>query len=175
MNENKRGKQTVQFNTVLKQFSKMGEKTGWTYFEVPAKLADKLSPGNKKAIRVKGKLDNFSIKGVSLLPMGQGNFIMPFNASMRKGTGKIVGGRISVSLEIDPQEYILNKEMMQCIRDEPEAFEYFKSLTRSHQNYFSKWVDSAKSNDTKAIRIARILNALVRKMNYAEMLRAQYK
>ena len=81
----------VQFTTTIHRFEKQGEKTGWTYVEIPADLAGQLVPGNKKAFRVKGKLDNFSIKGVSLLPMGGGSFIMPLNAAMRKGIGKKAG------------------------------------------------------------------------------------
>ncbi len=150
----------------------MGEKTGWSYIEVSSKLATALSPGNKKSFRVKGFLDKYPIKGAALLPMGEGNFILPINASMRKGTKKVAGASLLVKLEIDRKEIELNKEMMECIKDEPLAYEYFMQLSKSHQNYFSKWVDSAKTVDTKAKRIARVLNALVLKMNYAEMLRA---
>jgi hypothetical protein len=38
----------VQFTTTIKQFGKQGEKTGWTYIEIPADIAEKLIPGNKK-------------------------------------------------------------------------------------------------------------------------------
>lgn len=44
---------TVQFTTTIHKFDKQGEKTGWTYFEIPADLAQKLKPGNKKSFRVK--------------------------------------------------------------------------------------------------------------------------
>jgi hypothetical protein len=164
-------KKLVKFNAELKRFSKNGEKTGWTYIDIPAKTAEMLQPGNRKGFRVKGKLDDHIIKGVSLLPMGNGNFIMPVNATMRKGIKKVAGGKVSVTLEIDSKEYTLNKELMICMKDDPVALEYFQSLTRSHQNYFSKWVDSAKTNETKAKRIARILNAMARKMDYGQMLR----
>jgi hypothetical protein len=172
MSKVKGAAKAVRFTTTLLRFSSMGEKTGWTYFEIPSKYASELASGMKKSFRVKGKLDNYSIKGVSLLPMGEGNFIMAFNASMRKGTGKSAGAKISVILEQDTEEYKINKVLMQCINDDPAAFEYFQSLPRSHQNYFSKWVDNAKGIDTKTKRIARVLNALVRKMKYNEMLRS---
>src|SRR5947208_3349524 len=76
----------VEYTMVILKFDEQGEKTGWTYIEVPADIAQQLKPGNKKSFRVKGKLDNYAIKKVALLPMGEGNFIMPFNAGMRKGT-----------------------------------------------------------------------------------------
>ena len=60
---------------------------------------------------------------------------------------------------------------MQCLKDEPESFSFFKDLPKSQQNYFSKWIDSAKTDATKAKRIARTLNALSQKMHYSQMLR----
>ncbi|MEJ0102256.1 MAG: DUF1905 domain-containing protein [Bacteroidota bacterium] len=70
----------VQYTATILQFAEQGEKTGWTYIEIPADIAQKLKPGNKKSFRVKGKLDNHPIKKVALLPMGGGRFIMPLNA-----------------------------------------------------------------------------------------------
>ena len=73
----------VQFTATIHKFEKQGEKSGWTYIEIPADIAQQLKPGNKKSFRVKGKLDQFKIAGVSLLPMGGGSFIMAINATMR--------------------------------------------------------------------------------------------
>ena len=78
----------LKFTAPILKFDKQGEKTGWTYIEIFAEQAAKLKPDNKKSFRVKGKLDNFSIKGIALLPMGEGDFIMPLNAALRKGIGK---------------------------------------------------------------------------------------
>jgi hypothetical protein len=44
----------IKFTATLLKFDKQGEKTGWTYIEIPADLAQKLKPGNKKIFRVKG-------------------------------------------------------------------------------------------------------------------------
>lgn len=165
-------RKSVQFTASIERFNEKGEKTGWTYILIPPLIAETLFPGNRKSFRVKGKLDNHSIKCIAAIPIGKGSFILPFNAALRKATGKSKGDTLIAKLEVDTSEIILNKEMLECIKEEPLAYEYFCQLTRSHQNYFSKWVDSAKTFDTKANRIARVVNALVRKMNYAEMLRA---
>lgn len=162
----------VKFSAILKKFDKQGEKTGWTYFEVPAELAQKLKPGNKKEFKVKGKLDNYMIKRVSLLPMGGGPFIMAVNATMRKAIGKRHGALIKVQLEADESPFIFNADFMECLEYEPKAKEFFNSLTGSHQHYFSKWIDSAKTEPTKTKRIAMAVNALARKWGFPEMLRA---
>lgn len=162
----------IEFTATLKQFGEQGEKTGWTYFEVPVDLAEKLKPGNKKSFRVKGKLDNYKITGIALLPMGGGAFIMAVNATMRKGIGKKKGAMIKVKLEEDKKVFQFNKDFMECMADEPGAIEFFKTLPGSHQRYFSKWIDSAKTVETKAKRIAWAVTALSKKQGYGEMMRS---
>lgn len=163
----------VKFTATLKRFDKQGEKTGWTYFEVPADLAQKIMPGNKKEFKVKGKLDNYTINRVSLMPMGGGLFIMPVNAEMRKGLGKRHGAMIKVQLQADDSAFVFNADFLECLEFEPRAMEHFKTLTGSHQRYFSKWIDSAKTEPTKTKRIAMAVNALAKKWGYPEMLRAE--
>ena len=161
------------FTTTIHQFADAGEKTGWTYIEIPADIAQALFPGNKKAFRVKGKLDHFAVSSVAVMPMGNGSFIMAINAAMRKGIGKRRGAMLKVSLEKDdsPQEIV--PELLECLADDPEALAYFRSLAPSHQRYFSKWVDDAKTEPTKVKRLALCLSALSRHMGYSAMIREQ--
>lgn len=165
----------VLFTTTIHKFEKQGEKTGWTYIEIPADIAQQLVPGNKKSFRVKGKLDNHSIKGVALLPMGGGSFIMPLNSAMRKGIGKRQGTQLQIKLELDTKTYELNSEFMECLTDEPKALEFFNTFPRSVQNYYSKWIESAKTEQTRTKRIAQSITAMSRKMHYAEMIRSLKK
>jgi len=162
----------IQFTATIKKFDKQGEKTGWTYIEIPAVAAQKLNPENKKGFRVKGKLDDYSISMVALLPMGGGDFIMPLNAQMRKGIKKQKGTKLSVKLEVDTNELKPPSELIECLQDEPKALEYFNSLTKGHQNYFTNWINSAKTDPTKAKRIAATINALEKHWDFGQMLRA---
>ena len=104
--------------------------------------------------------------------MGNGFFIMPLNISLRKAINKKEGDRVHVQWQVDLKKPLNDKNLMQCLKEEPEAFSFFNELPKSHQNYFSKWIANAKTDATKAKRIARTLNALTQKMNYAQMLRA---
>ena len=165
----------IAFTATLKQFAEQGEKTGWTYIEVPIDIAEKLKPGNKKSFRVKGLIDNYKIGGIALLPMGGGSFIMAVNAGMRKGIGKKKGAMVRVKLEEDKREFQFNKDFMDCMADEPVALQFFKTLPGSHQKYFSRWIDSAKTVETKARRIAWAVTALANKQGYGEMLRSHKK
>jgi hypothetical protein len=163
----------VNYTTTILRFAKMGEKTGWTYIEVPADVAQELMPGQKTSFRVKGKLDDWKFDGLALLPMGKGDFIMPLNGKVRKGIGKRHGAMLKVELQVDHKKYELNKVLMECLDDEPSALEHFNSLAKSHQNYISKWIDSAKSEETIARRIANAIDTLNKKGGFPEMMRAQ--
>lgn len=165
----------VLFIATIHKFEKQGEKTGWTYIEIPADIAQQLVPGNKKSFRVKGKLDNHSIEGVALLPMGGGSFIMPLNSAMRKGIGKRLGAQLQIKLDVDSKSYELNREFMECLADEPKALGFFNTFPRSVQNYYSKWIESAKTEPTRTKRITLSIIALSRKMHYAEMIRSLKK
>jgi hypothetical protein len=162
----------VQFTAIIKKFDRQGEKTGWTYIEIPAVVAEKLNPNNKKGFRVKGRLDDYEFSMVALLPMGAGDFIMALNAAMRKALKKEKGAMLQVKMEVDTNDIKPPVELMECLQDEPDALEYFKSLTKGHQNYFTNWINSAKTDSTKAKRIAATLTALNRKWNFGQMMRA---
>ncbi len=165
----------ISYTTTIYKFGKKGEKTGWTYIDVPADVANKINKGERKSYRVKGKLDDYVIKNIALIPMGEGNFIIPLNAVIRKGIKKKEGAMLKVTLTEDKSEFKFNSDFMACLEDEPGALTFFKSLSGSHQRYFSKWIDSAKTDPTKEKRLALAVNALAHKQGYPEMLRAMKK
>lgn len=165
----------VKFKSAIRKFDKKGEKTGWTYIDIPADIAQQIFPGNKKSFRVKGKLDNYSIEKTALLPMGNGDFILPMNSKLRKGTGKKLGATLLIELELDKKPLTIDPDLIECLSDEPEAKDFFQSLPTSHKNYFSKWIESAKTDVTKAKRIAQTVNALYKKRGFAEMIRGLKK
>ena len=161
----------LTFTATIQKFSKQGEKTGWTYIVVPEKVSKKLNPGVKKSYRVKGKLDDLKIEKTALIPMGGGDFILPVNAAIRKGTGKRFGASIKVQIEVDSSPILPPDELIECLKDEPEAFKYYNSLPQGHRNYYTKWIQSAKTEPTKTKRIALVIKTMAQKMDFGSMLR----
>src|SRR5688572_13969435 len=157
----------ISFSTTLLKFDKKGEKTGWTFIEISASQAKKLKD-SKVSFRVKGTLDSHKISQVALVPMGEGAFILAVNGTMRKAIGKKVGDKVKVTLEADESKIILSHDMMACLKDEPAALEAFKKLPGSHQKYYSRWVESAKTAATKTKRIVMTVEALSKKMKFGE-------
>ncbi|MDB5152860.1 MAG: hypothetical protein JWR54_1611 [Mucilaginibacter sp.] len=166
----------IEFTTIILQFAEQGEKTGWTYIGIPADIAQQMKPGNKKSFRVKGMLDGFPVKGMALMPMGEGNFIMALKAEVRKGIRKRAGAMLQVRLEVDNDFKVeMPDDLQECFDFEPEAFGFFNSLAKSHREYFIKWIDSAKTSETRAKRIVNTVNAMLRKWSYSQMIRAMRK
>lgn len=166
----------IEFTTLILQFADQGEKTGWTYIEVPADIAQQLYPGNKKSFRVKGMLDGLAVAGMALMPMGEGNFIMALKAEVRKGIRKSAGAILQVKLEVDHDYKVeIPDELQECFDFEPDALEFFNSLPKSHREYFLKWINDAKTIETRNKRIVNTVNAMLRKWGYNVMMREMRK
>lgn len=161
----------IQFNAVIMQFAEKGEKTGWSYVTIPEDIAARLKPGCKKSFRVKGKLDAHPIAQQALIPMGKGEFILPLNAELRKSIHKNKGAILSLRLEEDKKPLEVFAELLECLADVPKAEKKFNSLPRSHQMYYSHWIESAKTIRTRAKRIGLTITAMEKNLTYAEMLR----
>src|SRR6201985_3674870 len=161
----------IEFTTIILQFNEQGEKTGWSYIEIPVDLARQLKPGNKKSFRVKGMLDSLPVSGMALMPMGEGNFIMALKAEVRKGIHKNAGAMLQVRLEEDTDFKIeMPDDLKECFDFEPDALDFFNGLPKSHREYFIKWISDAKTGETRAKRIVNTVNAMLRKWTYGQMM-----
>ncbi|MCP9768684.1 DUF1905 domain-containing protein [Lacihabitans sp. LS3-19] len=160
----------VSFSTEIRKYIKNGEKTGWTYIEVLREIADKLKPEVKTSYRVKGTIDKHKIAQVALVPIGEGDFILALNAEMRKHIKKQVGDKVEVVLEVDSDEFLMSPDLIASLEMEPEALALFESFPKGHQRYYSNWVESAKTIETKTKRIYMCLYGLLHKMDYGEMI-----
>jgi hypothetical protein len=161
----------VHFTATIQKFAEQGEKTGWSYVIIPPDILEQLKPGFKRSFRVKGKLDDFPISQQALIPIGAGQFILPLNANIRKAIHKNKGAMLNLGLTEDKKPLELSAELVECFADAPTAKKKFDSLTRSHQMYFSKWIESAKTLETKTKRISLTIQAMERNLNFGEMLR----
>ncbi len=162
----------IRFTASILQFSDKGEKTGWSYIDIPADIATQLKPGTKTSFLVKGTLDSVEINGISLLPMGNGHFILPLKKELRTKLRKQKGSMLQVALAADEVAYQINEDLLICLSEAGnETLQRFNNLAASHQKYFSKWIESAKTIPTKANRIAQTVDAMECNLSYSEMIR----
>jgi hypothetical protein len=136
---------------------------------VPQALAEQLKPGEKRSFRVKGKLDAVPVEHLALIPMGEGDFIIPLKADLRRKLRKQKGDSLHISIETDDRPLPMSEDFLACLEDEPNALAHFKSLPGSHQRYYSKWIEEAKTETTKAKRIAQAIRGLSGKLDFGSM------
>lgn len=163
---------SLEYTTTIHQFEKKGEKTGWSYIEITSLQANKINPGCKVSFRVKGNIDDYVFEKVALLPMGDGSFILPMNSRIRKAIRKEKGQRVKIKLQVDRREILLSSDLMECLADDPSALAFFKTLPKSHQQYFSNWIEGAKTSITKTKRIVMAITGLSKGQGFGEMIRA---
>jgi hypothetical protein len=162
----------VVFNAIIKRFQKNAEKTGWTYIVIPAAIADQLKPGSRKSFRIKGKLDETKIERMSILPMGNGDFILALNKDIRNKIAKAIGATLKVQITEDKRGLEILPELLSCLQDEPDAYKTFTKLPPSHQRYYSKWVSGAKTDQTKVKRIAITVDAMLTNKTFGEAMKS---
>lgn len=165
----------ISFKAPLKKFGEKGEKTGWTYVEVPASVAVQLHSENKRSFRVKGKINECVFEGIALVPAGGGDYIFAVNAGLRKCLKKKTGETVNLQLQPDHSEPQLPAELYECLELEPAALEYFSKMKKGERNYFIKWILSARTDATLTKRMALAINAFLNKTDFGSMIRSQSK
>lgn len=160
----------ITLEATICRFEQKGEKSGWRYVLIPDEAAEALNPGVKKSFRIKGTLDKIRVEQVALLPMGDGSFILPLNGALRRQLAKSTGETVSLKIALDERPIALEPDFISCLSEEPEAKNFFQSLPRGHQQYFSKWIGSAKTQATRDKRIAQALRALAAGRGFSEMM-----
>ncbi len=162
----------IVFKAEMERFAEKGEKSGWTYVFVPQVIANEIKPDCRKSFRVKGRLDGVEIVGMSLIPMGEGNFIMALNAELRKKLKKQLGAVLDIQLEEDTGFTIgIPDDLQMCLEDEPHLLKNFLKQPKSHQNWYINWLNTAKTEATRTKRIVKIINAMDKDWDFGTMMR----
>lgn len=165
----------LSFNAIIQKFADRGEKSGWTYIDVPKDVVAKLKLKNRREFRIKGAMDDVPFERLACYPVKDGDFIIALNAELRKKLGKKEGAMLRIKMEQDTREALKSDELLDCLKEEPEALNQFASLTKAHQNYFHNYINTAKGADTRAGRIVHVIHAMLKKQNFGEMIRSHQR
>jgi len=166
----------ISFEVLIEKFKDKGEKSGWTYIYIPENLALQIKPKTRTSYRVKGSLDTVPVGGMAMVPMGEGDFIIALKAELRRKLRKKEGDLIRVSLEEDKEFRIpMPPELEEALNDQPHLIENFLKQPKSHQHYYFNWINSAKTDPTRAKRIAMTVNAMDRGFDFGQMIREEKK
>lgn len=151
------------------KLEKFHGKGGWTFAQIPELLQDKSAPFGW--VKVRGTIDGYEIRKYHLMPMGNGRLFLPVKAEIRKKIKKDEGDFVHVILFPDTEPLEIPEEMIHCIKDEPAAWKYFKSLSESEQKFYMNWVYGAKRIDTKVNRMAKMVDRLMKGLKMYEQVK----
>ncbi|SDE55369.1 protein of unknown function [Dyadobacter soli] len=141
------------------QLQRMAGKGGWTYVVISEIRQDI----EKKAgmVKVKGRIDDYELIGYNLMPMATGQLFLPVKAEIRKKIKKEEGDWVTVVLYADESGLAIPEELLDCLKDEPKAYANFQKLAEGSQKEYRDWVYSAKKDETKVARIAKMIDMLL--------------
>jgi hypothetical protein len=145
----------------LYRLKKFPGKGGWTYIVISEILPDKRAKFGW--VKVKGSIDSFKLKDYKLMPMANGKLFLPVRAEIRKAIKKEEGDSVHVVLYYDNSKYVIPTEIWECFQLEPEhIYNTFVNFTDNQQKSYIDWVYAAKRSETRAERIAIMMERVAR-------------
>lgn len=91
-----------------------------------------------------------------------GQFLISFNAETRKATGRGGGDDVEVRLDVDdaPRVVVVPDDLAAGLAQDDAAREASDELSYSRQRAHAESITGAKAADTRARRVAKVLDAL---------------
>lgn len=145
----------------------MPGKGGWTFIvisEIP-----KAKRGYFGMVKVSGRIDNYALDHVNLMPMKNGNLFLPVKAEIRKHIGKEAGAWVDLVLYSDElastkDSLSTAEEFLLCLEDEPIALKTYQKHNREEQQSLINWIDDAKNEAAKVERMAQAIDCLAKNL-----------
>lgn len=146
--------QTQTFTTVLEAAG--GNNVG---IVVPDEIVAAFDRGRRVPVVVTVDGDH-SYRG-SIVSMG-GRFLISFNAATRAATGRGAGDEIEVRLDVDdaPRTVAAPPELQAALEAVPGATAAWTALAPSRQRAHAESITSAKTDETRERRVAKVVAEL---------------
>ena len=129
-------------------------KGAWTFVEIPEIPMPKTPFG---MLKVKGKIDDHEFSNVHLMPMGNGHLGLAVKSEVRKKIKKQAPDTVHITLYEDKTALIIPEELLLCMENEDGLLEKFENYNHGQKKAFIDWIYSAKTEQTKANRIAKTI------------------
>ncbi len=133
---------------------KVGDKYAWTFAEIPEIPMPKASFG---MLKVRGKIDDYEFSNTHLMPMGNGHVGLAIKTEIRKKIKKQAGDTVHIILYEEKAPMIIPEDLLLCMEHEDGLTEKFEKYSDSQKKAFIDWINSAKTEDTQAERIAKVM------------------
>ncbi|MCE3281387.1 MAG: hypothetical protein K0Q66_124 [Chitinophagaceae bacterium] len=97
------------------------------------------------------------------MPMKNGKLFFPVKAEIRRKIKKQAGDFVSITIAPDESTLEIPNEFEECLQLEAAARAFFRSLKESEQKAYIQWIYEAKRDTTRAERITKALDMLLKK------------
>jgi bifunctional DNA-binding transcriptional regulator/antitoxin component of YhaV-PrlF toxin-antitoxin module len=136
----------------------LGGKTA-TGLVVPPEVVEALGAGKKPPVTV--TLRGYSYR--SSIAVRGGQFMIPLSAEHRTAVGLAAGDDVEVDVELDaaPREVDVPADLAAALDADPEARRRFDAMSYSHQLQHVLAVTGAKTEETRARRVAAVVTAVL--------------
>lgn len=116
--------------------------------------------GSKKP-KVKAMIEGVPYRGV-LVRMGTEHHILIILKAIREQIGKTFGDKINITVEADSEPRLVEvpAELKQAFKAEKEAKSFFEKLAYTHQREYVTWINEAKRDETRQVRILKTIEML---------------
>jgi hypothetical protein len=149
------GKQ--EFTAALKKVPDMDA----TYVKIPFDV--KKVFGKKSHVKVKAWINGWLYRG-SIADMGDGNTLI-VTKEIRRMIGKYPGDEVHIVVEEDKDERGIEipADLKEVFKKNPEAVNFFITLSYSNRKEYVKWITDAKRSETREKRLEKMVELLLNK------------
>lgn len=132
-----------------------GNKAG---IEVPDEIVDGLGAGKRPPVVV--TINGQSYRS-SIAVMG-GKYMVGVSSANRELTGAAAGDTVDVGLELDTEPRVIEvpEDLAAALDSEPDAKAFYATLNYSSQRRYVEPIGEAKTEETRARRIAKVVSDL---------------
>ena len=92
----------------------------------------------------------------------RGEFLLGLSREVRTGAGVDAEQTVDVHLELDREERVVEvpAALAEALAGDDEAKSVYDGLAYTHRKEFSRWIDEAKREETRAKRVTKTLEML---------------
>ena len=129
-----------------------------TGIRVPEKIVAALGGGNRPRVRV--TLAGYSYQ--TTVARMRGEFVFPVSAAVREQAGVAAGDTLDIEIELDdtPRELHIPAELASALKQNERARAAFDALSYTNKKRHATAIESAKAEETRQRRLAKILEEL---------------
>ncbi len=138
-----------------------GPSGAWSLMHIPFNLEKEW--GSRARVSVRGKMNGFAFR-TSIFPDGKGGHTMMVNKAMMQGAKAGQGETVRMELEQDtaPRVVAIPSDVKKALAKNSKAKTVFNAFAPSHRKAYVEWVTQAKRAETRASRIAKMVEMVAK-------------